>query len=138
MHIDSYQFGEIVIDGKRYTGDVIVYPDHVQGNWWRKEGHELCLDDIREVLENKPRPPMCIGERGKPETVIVGTGAANCMRVLPETEKHLRSQGIKLTALPTEKAVKTYNQLIIKGEKPGLRSCFGGVGKVIACLHLTC
>lgn len=115
MHIDSYQFGEIVIDGKRYTGDVIVYPDHVQGNWWRKEGHELCLDDIREVLENKP------------ETIIVGTGAANCMRVLPETEKYIRSQGIKLTALPTEKAVKTYNQLITEGEK-----------NIVACLHLTC
>lgn len=124
MHIDSYQFGEIVIDGKRYTGDVIVYPDHVQGNWWRKEGHELRLDDIREVLENKPCTEMV---QGKPETIIVGTGAANCMRVLPETEKYLRSQGIKLTALPTEKAVKTYNQLIVKGEK-----------KVIACLHLTC
>jgi len=115
MLIDSYRFGEIVIDGKRYTADVIIYSHHVQENWWRREGHELCLDDIREVLENKP------------ETVIVGTGAANCMRVLPETEKHLRSQGIKLTALPTEKAVKTYNQLIAKGEK-----------KVIACLHLTC
>lgn len=130
MHIDSYQFGEIVVDGKRYTADVIIYPDRVRSNWWRKEGHELDLDDLREVLENKP------------QMIIVGTGAANCMRVLPETEKYLSSQGIKLIVLPTEKAVKTYNQLIATGEKPGLRPDeqrnFGGVGNIVACLHLTC
>jgi len=115
MHIDSYQFGEIIIDGKCYTADVIIYPEQVKSNWWRKEGHELCLEDIHEVLENKPK------------TIIVGTGAANCMRILPETEKYLLSQGIKLTALPTEKAIKTYNQLIAAGEK-----------NIVACLHLTC
>ncbi len=124
MHIDSYSFGEIVVNGKHYTTDVIIYPDHVQGDWWRKEGHELCLDDIREVLESKLCTEMV---QGKTATIIVGTGASNCMRVLPDTEKYLRSQGIKLTTLPTAEAVKTYNQLITKGEK-----------NIVACLHLTC
>jgi len=115
MHIDSYQFGEIIIDGKRYTSDVIIYPDRVNGNWWRREGHALCLDDLQEVLKTKPK------------TIILGTGRAGCVKVLTETEKYLHSQGIKLTTLPTEKAVKNYNQLIAQGEK-----------NIVACLHLTC
>ncbi len=120
MYIDSYQFGKIVIDGKCYTADLIIYPDRVKDNWWRKEGHQLCLDDILEVLEKKEVVTS-------PETIIVGTGAVNCLRVLPETEKYIRAQGIKLTILPTGKAVETYNQLVGEGEK-----------NIFACLHLTC
>ena len=47
--IDSYQFGEIVISGKEYSSDVIIFPDRVIDNWWRETGHELCLEDITEV-----------------------------------------------------------------------------------------
>jgi hypothetical protein len=32
--IESYHFGEIVIDGRRYSSDVIIYPDRVEGQWW--------------------------------------------------------------------------------------------------------
>ena len=34
--IESYSFGEVVIDGKRYRSDVIVFPDRVKPNWWRE------------------------------------------------------------------------------------------------------
>ncbi|MGB8657420.1 MAG: MTH938/NDUFAF3 family protein, partial [Candidatus Zixiibacteriota bacterium] len=71
--IDSYDFGEIVIDSKSYTSDVIIYPDGVNSSWWRKEGHELCIDDLGGVLD------------GKPDVVIVGTGNPGLMKVLPET-----------------------------------------------------
>jgi len=33
MHISDYRFGRIVIDGKTYTSDVIVYPDRVDPSW---------------------------------------------------------------------------------------------------------
>jgi len=39
--IESYKFGEILIDGVTYTSDVIIYPDSVDFKWWRKEGHLL-------------------------------------------------------------------------------------------------
>ena len=51
--IDSYIFGKIVIDGQDYDRDVIVYPDYVERNWWRKEGHELCIDDIKSSIERE-------------------------------------------------------------------------------------
>ena len=31
--IESYKFGEIVIDGTTYTSDVIIYPDNVDDKW---------------------------------------------------------------------------------------------------------
>jgi hypothetical protein len=111
--IGSYDFGHIVIDGKTYTSDVIIYPDKVNGSWWRKEGHELCIDDLEDVLDKKP------------ETIVVGTGNPGLMKVLPETEKSIKSKGIKLIVQPTKEACQTYNQL-------------SSSQKIIALLHLTC
>jgi hypothetical protein len=111
--IDSYDFGEIVIDSKSYTSDVIIYPDRVNSSWWRKEGHELGIDDLGDVLDKKP------------DVVIVGTGNPGLMKILPETEKLIKSKGVRLIVQPTKEACKTYNHL-----SPSL--------KVIALLHLTC
>ncbi len=47
--VDSYHFGEIVINGKKYSSDVVIFPDKVGDNWWRKTGHQLCVEDIAEV-----------------------------------------------------------------------------------------
>ncbi len=69
MKIDDYDFGRIVIDGKTYTSDVIVYPERLDTSWWRKEGHLLQPEDITEVLD------------AEPEVLIIGTGYSGCMRV---------------------------------------------------------
>ena len=44
-HIDSYQFGKIVIDGVTHTKDVILLPTKTIHNWWRTEGHFLDISD---------------------------------------------------------------------------------------------
>ena len=111
--IDSYDFGEIVIDGKRYTSDVIIYPDRVKDQWWRDEGHQLRTDDVREVLA------------AKPDVIVVGTGEPGIMRVLPETERLINSKGIELIIQTTKEACQTYNRL-------------SSSQKVIGLLHLTC
>ena len=111
--IDSYQFGQIVVNGKRYSSDVIIFPDRVKDSWWRKSGHQLCLDDIAEVIAEKP------------EVLIVGTGASGLVRVLPEVKQSLEARGIKLIAEPTSEACNTYNQLCQSQ-------------RVVAALHLTC
>lgn len=54
MHIDSYQFGQIVIDGVSYNSDCIILGDSVQSNWWRKKGHLLSAEDIEIVLTARP------------------------------------------------------------------------------------
>ena len=112
--IDSYDFGQIVIDGRRYTSDVIVFPDRVRDGWWRKEGHRLHVEDIDRTVEEE-----------KPEVLVVGTGYSGLMKVLPETEKYLKSKGIELIVQSTREACKTFDRLV-KSKK------------VIAALHLTC
>ena len=111
--IESYEFGRIVIGGKGYNTDVIIYPDHVEDNWWREEGHSLSPVDLWTVVQAKPK------------VLVVGTGRSGLMRVLPETEKYLREQGVRLIAERTTEAVRIYNQLCQST-------------RVVAALHLTC
>jgi hypothetical protein len=111
--IDYYQFGKIVVNGKKYTSDVIIFTDRVRDKWWRKSGHKLCLEDIAEVMTENP------------EVLVVGNGDSGLMKVLPEVKQSLDAKGIKLVAEPTSEACNTYNQL-----------CHSQ--KVVAALHLTC
>ena len=111
--IDSYQFGQIVVSGQKYTSDVIIFPDRVRDNWWRKTGHQLCLEDIAEVLTENP------------EVLIVGTGASGLVKVLPEVERGVETQGIKLIVEATDRACHTYNHV-----------CHSQ--RAVAALHLTC
>lgn len=111
--VDSYQFGVIVVNGRRYTSDVIIYPNRVDDNWWRREGHSLCPQDLGEIV------------REKPEILVIGTGNSGLMKVSPSTRGWIEEKGIKLKAEPTQTAYQTYNQL----QK---------AHKVIAALHLTC
>jgi len=112
--IDSYGFGRIVIDGKQYTSDVIIFPNRVMGDWWRKEGHRLHVNDLDEALKEKV------------EVLIVGTGYSGLMKVPAETKEFMKNKGIELIIQPTREACKTYNTLIKSGKT------------VIAALHLTC
>ena len=111
--IDSYDFGKIVIDGRRYTADLIVFSDRVRDGWWRKEGHRLHVKDLDEAV------------RYKPEVLIVGTGYSGLMKVPAETKEYVESKGIELIAQRTAEACKTFNRLV-KSKK------------VVAALHLTC
>ena len=111
--IDSYEFGRIVINGKRYYSDLIVFSDKVRSGWWRKEGHRLHVEDLKEVLEVKP------------EVLVVGTGYSGLMTVPPETRKYIESKGIELMVQKTTEACETFNRLVKSR-------------KVVAALHLTC
>ena len=114
MKIDQYEFGKIVIDGKTYTSDVIIYPGKVDPSWWRKEGHRLQPVDLEQVV------------REMPDILVVGTGNVGAMDVPRETLSFLRSQGIDVQVAPTEKAVEIFNGL----QKENI--------KIVAALHLTC
>jgi hypothetical protein len=110
--IERYRFGELVVDGKRYTADVVITAKGVSG-WWRQEGHRVAVADLEPFLSSSP------------EVVVVGTGDSGLMEVLPELRRYLENQGIGLIAETTDRAYQTYNQL-------------SGRGSVIAALHLTC
>ena len=114
MKIDSYSFGVIKIDGQEFKSDLIIYPDHVDDKWWRKEAHLLQIEDLTGVLALKP------------EILLVGQGQPGLMKVDQKVEEHCRKNSIRLLVMPTEKAVEEYNHSSGKKEK------------IIACFHLTC
>jgi len=114
MKIELYSFGNITIDGKTYTSDVIIYPGRVDSSWWRKEGHYLQVADLADVI------------KAKPEVVIIGTGYSGVMTVPKETISHLESKGIEVHVERTGKAVELLNKVQGKDKI------------VIAALHLTC
>ncbi|MEM1508187.1 MAG: MTH938/NDUFAF3 family protein [Candidatus Bathyarchaeia archaeon] len=114
--IDSYDFGVIIIDGKRYTSNVIIFIDEVMSGWWRKEGHRIHLEDLKEVFDHKPPP----------EVLVVGTDYYGLVKVMPEVNDALKERGIKLITQPTGEAYKTFNELL-------------KAGKLVAdAFHLTC
>jgi hypothetical protein len=113
MMIEFYDFGRVTIDGKRYSTDLLVFPNKIKTDWLRKEGHCLQIADLKEVLE------------AKPEVLVVGTGYSGMMTVPPETRNHIESKGIELIIQKTAEACKTFNSLIESRT-------------VVAALHLTC
>lgn len=114
MHIDSYQFGKIVVDGQVYTSDLIMVGDTVHANWWRKQGHSLAVEDLETVIA------------AKPAILVVGCGASGMMQVPEQTRQVLEADEIGVEALNTDKAVERFNELTAQG------------ASVAAALHLTC
>ena len=114
--IESYDFGLIVIKARRYTSDIIVFPEQVIEGWWRKEGHRIYVEDLKEILNHEPRP----------EVLVVGTGYYGIVKISPDVETVLKSQRIELVVQPTKEACQTFNKLL-KSNK-----------RVAGAFHLTC
>ncbi len=114
MRIKSYEFGRIKINGTVYTSDVIIYDDHINSSWWRKEGHYLQIEDIEEILNTKP------------DVIIIGTGKFDTMKVSNDVMEELDSRGIKAIYVKTDEACKKHNEMCDSDKK------------VVTALHLTC
>jgi hypothetical protein len=111
--VNSYKFGEMVVDGKTHTNDLILLPDRVISDWWREQGHSLSAKDLEDVLD------------AEPEILVVGTGARGVMSVPAETRQAIEEAGIELRIAETDKAWQTYNDLQSQRETAG-------------AFHLTC
>jgi hypothetical protein len=110
--LEDYSFGRIVVDGETETSDVIVLPDRVVRNWWRRDGHGLVLEDLDAVLDELPA------------RLIVGTGAHGRMKPDTAALAQLRERGVEVEVLPTDRAVERY--------------AASNPAETAAALHLTC
>ena len=113
MKIEAYKFGSIVIDGQTYDKDLVILPDQILTNWWRKEGHKLFLEDMT-FLKN------C-----NPKILIIGCGYFGIMKISQEVRDFCSQNGINLIAKKSSEAVETFNEL-------------EGQPDIIAGFHLTC
>jgi hypothetical protein len=113
MHIDTYDFGHIVIDGVSYSQDLLIWQGHIKKDWRRQESHLLQLPDIFEVLD------------ADLQVLVVGKGQPGRMQVDSELSAYLKDKGIELVELPTRQAVQVINAQ-------------SGKRRLAAALHLTC
>jgi hypothetical protein len=100
--IEGFSFGVMQINGKQYFSDVILYPDRIEAQWWRRDKHRVCIADVVEML------------RVDPQYLLIGTGQPGNLRVAAETQEYILSQGIQLIYEPTEFAYQMYNEIYMK------------------------
>ncbi len=112
--IEDYSFGRIIIKGQRYSKDVKICGDKIVHPWWRREGHRVDREDVKDVLEFNP------------EILVLGKGDPGMMQASQDLKGHLQNKGIYLVEEPSAEAVKSFNQYVQQGKK------------VCAGFHLTC
>ncbi len=112
--IENYRFGEIIIQGKKFTSDIkINSKKEIISPWWRKQGHVADVEDVEDLLEENP------------EILILGQGDPGLMKASSALKKVLKEKNIELIEAPTKVAIEEYNRL--KDKK-----------RVVAGFHLTC
>jgi len=112
--IDSFGFGSLIVNGKSFNSDLIIYPDgRVHTPWWRKSGHRLVVEDIEALIASNP------------DTIVAGTGINGMMKPDEVLKEHLLERGIQFVAEKNQTAIVHYNRL--SQQK-----------RVGACFHLTC
>jgi len=111
--IQGYRFGRMIVDGEVHTNDLILLPERVVGNWWRREGHRLEAGDLQAIFD------------ARPDVLVVGTGAYGMMKVPNETHQELEDAGIQVKIAHTGEAWRLYNNLREKQRTAG-------------AFHLTC
>jgi hypothetical protein len=112
--IENYGFGSMTVMGQSHRNDLKIIHNEIVGNWWRREGHAVYVEDIDDILYSKV------------EVLVVGTGAYGSMKVTEEAARAIKGRGIELVAVPTKEAVTIFNTLHGQGKK------------VAGAFHLTC
>lgn len=112
--MSDYHFGSVVIDGKVFRNDIVVYYDGKVENWERKEHHLFRLEDIKQGLEINP------------EVVVFGTGDYGMAKVDSKAKEFIEKAGIEMVVQKTGLAIESFNRFAKEGKK------------VIGFFHLTC
>ena len=116
--VDSFSFGSIVIDGKKYGRDVLVFPDGTvrqrKGGFWKFGSHAIKRDEIDQLV------------KADPEEIVVGTGTSAKARLTPDTESWANEAKLNLVVLASQEAIERLNRLVEEGKR------------VAALIYITC
>ena len=116
--VDSFSFGRIVIDGKKYGRDVLVFPDGTvsqrEGGFWKFGSHAIKREEIEELV------------KASPEVVVVGIGTRACASLASDAELCAKEAGVEVMGLPSREAVERLNRLVEEGKRAS------------ALIHITC
>ncbi len=110
------RFGEIEVEGQRYTHDVVIDGGKVRK---RKKGPS------KQFREKFGHTPLSIDEKlpWKCRRLVIGTGAGGALPVMRAVRREAESHGVELMLLRTPEAIK----VLEKSRRD-----------VNAVLHITC
>lgn len=118
VKIDGMGFGWIKVDGKKYRHDIVILPSGVikrrSGGFLMFGSHSFKLKEFEEVLTERP------------DVVVVGTGTNGVATLSEDAKNFLEKAGTEWIALPSQKAVEKFNELVQCGRKAA------------AIIHVTC
>ena len=116
--IDNFSFGSIVVEGKKYSRDVLIFGDGTvkkrKGGFFMFGSHRIKKKEIEELIQ------------GQPETIIVGTGTNGAANIGPEVESWAKEKNLSLIVQPSYDAVAKLNKLTEQQKR------------VAALIHITC
>jgi hypothetical protein len=113
--IQQYREGSFLKIGDiQYHSDLKIIDGQVKARWWRKQGHRLQTEDIRDILA------------AKPQIFVIGTGYAGNLRIPDEVRSAIENNGIEVIAEKTAGATEIFNRLQAEGND------------VAGAFHLTC
>jgi hypothetical protein len=102
--IEQFSFGKIIVNGVSYTSDIKIIQGKVIPEWWRKSGHRVDVDDIKDILKSKP------------DILVIGKGKPGLMKSSRSLRAFLKDNEIELIEEKTSKAVQTFNRLLKEGK----------------------
>ncbi len=117
MEAHLISFGVLEIDGQRYQHDVVIEGGSIRK---RKKGPS------KRFRDHYGHTPLSVAEDipWSAPVLVIGTGAAGQLPVMPEVYQEARRRGVDVVAEPTVSACER------------LRSA--GAASVSAVLHVTC
>lgn len=127
MEINSTGFGYIIINGKKYSHDVIIAPDgnvlrrkkEISAKYKSSYGHTpLSFEELKEYVEIT-----------KPKIIIIGKGQYGALPLTPEANKLLKdleNKGVKVLIDNTPKIINLVNEMLKTGRP------------FLAIIHITC
>ncbi len=112
--IDSTEFGLVVVNGKIYRSDVLVFWDGEVKKLEVSVRHLFGMPEFREV------------EKRRPEVLIIGNGQYGLLEVSREVIDACDREGIKFFKMNSKEAIKKFNEILREGRR------------VVAFIHVTC
>lgn len=103
MLIEKIIYGEAVLKGKTYYGDVVV--------WWDgrhamlQKTHLVDIPLLQRILKKKP------------DAVVIGIGLEGTVKIDPKVRKRLEAKKVSLFVDRTMNAMEIYNSFVKEGKK---------------------
>ena len=118
VKIDELTFGSIVVEGKKYRRDILIFTDGTikkrKGGFLMYGNHKIKRHELEELSQ------------GQPEIIIVGTGTDGAAHIAPEAESWAKGKNLSLLVQPSYDAVTKLNELAEQKKR------------VAALIHITC